>query len=258
MRFASVFIFLVTTQFLCSLYPQAEVHSPSVAVNQGPAELPFMSGSGMPQPSEPQVEILTPHENERFGWGAQVRYAIAVADAVDGSSKYGEIAANECLLEIEYLPGNMATDAKGIIGKAASTPEPTGLSLIKTSTCFGCHADKVTLAGPSFAEIAHRYGNQTGSSRLLGKRIIEGSSGIWGTSEMPAHPEIALEAAERIAAYILEQGAKKYSWIYPGFEGTFRIIDKPAAASKGVYRLTASYTSKAQRRGQHSVVLEVE
>ena len=261
MKFTSVFIFFAVTQFLCFIKPWAGADSHSVAAGPLAQEIPaktMIKSVEMPQPSEPRVEILTPHENELFTWGNQVRYAVTVTDAVDGSSKYGEITATECLLEIEYLPANIATDVKEIIRKAESKPEPPGLSLIKMSTCFGCHADKITLAGPSFAEIAHRYGNQTGSSKLLGKRIIEGSSGVWGTSEMPSHPDITREAADQIATYILEQGAKKYSWIYPGFEGTLRIIDKPATDTKGVYRLTASYTSKAQRRGQHSMVLKVQ
>jgi len=261
MKFIPVFIFFAVAQFLCFTKPWQNAGSQSVSSDALAVEMPeegMIKSVEVHQPSEPKVEILTPHENESFKWGNQVRYAIAVADAVDGSSKYGEIAATECLLEIEYLPATIATDVKAIAGKAASTPEPPGLGWMKTSTCFGCHADKIKLAGPSFAEIAQRYGNQTGSSGLLGKRIIEGSSGVWGTSEMPSHPEITTEAAEQIAAYILEQGAKKNSWIYPGFEGTFRIIDKPAPGAKGVYRLTASYTSKAQRRGQHSVVLKVE
>ncbi|SHG45263.1 Cytochrome c551/c552 [Chryseolinea serpens] len=261
MKFTSVFIFFAVVQFLCFIEPWANAGSPSVAADTVAPEMPeetIIKSVEVHQPSEPRVEILTPHENESFTWGSQVRYAIAVADAVDGASKYGEITATECLLEIEYLPATIATDVKAIVAKAASRPEPPGLSRMKMSTCFGCHADKITLAGPSFAEIAQRYGNQTGSSRLLGKRIIEGSSGVWGASEMPSHPDITTEAAEQIATYILEQGAKKNSWIYPGFEGTFRIIDKPATDAKGVYRLTASYTSKAQRRGQHSVVFKVE
>jgi cytochrome c len=261
MKFTPVFIFFVGAQLLCFTEPWASAVSLSVAGDDLALEMReegMIKSVEVHQPSAPKVEILTPHENETVTWGIQVRYAIAVVDAVDGSSKYGEIAATECLLEIEYLPATAATDVKAIVGKAASTPESPGLSRMKTSTCFGCHADKIKLAGPSFAEIAQRYGNQTGSSGLLGKRIIEGSSGVWGTSEMPSHPEITTEAAEQIATYILEQGAKKNSWIYPGFEGTFRIIDKPAPGAKGVYRLTASYTSKAQRRGQHSVVLKVD
>jgi len=260
MKFTSVFIFFAVIQFLYFIKPWTPAGSHSVSAEPA-QEMPAnttLKSIGIPQASEPRVEIQTPHENEQFTWGNQVRYAITVTDEVDGSSKYGEIPATGCLLEIEYLPANVATDEKAIITKAESKPEPPGLSLIKMSTCFGCHADKITLAGPSFAEIAHRYGNQTGSGKLLGKRIIEGSSGIWGTSEMPSHPDITTEAAEQIATYILEQGAKKYSWIYPGFEGTFRIIDKPANDTKGVYRLTASYMSKAQRRGQHSMVLKVQ
>jgi len=207
--------------------------------------------------SPPQVKILMPEADQVYTWGTQVRYTINVSDVKDGESKYGEINANEVLLEITYLPvtkGGVMTEQ---IKKVQATQEPRGLALIKKSTCFGCHADKTRVAGPSFLEIAGKYEPRPEMIKTLGTHIVKGSSGIWGSMEMPAHPDFTQEEAKQIADYILRQGANKYHWVYPGLEGAFRVIEKPENDSEGIYILTASYTNKTNVLGKHSVVLKI-
>lgn len=209
------------------------------------------------QNSSPSVKILLPEDKETFTWESQIRYAIEVSDAADGESRYGEINANEVLLEIAYMPVSNAELVKEQVEEAKIREEHQGLTLMKKSTCFGCHADKNRTAGPSFSEIAEKYEQNSNTIKTLGNNIVQGSSGIWGSLEMPAHPDFTLEEAMQIADYILEQGGKKHHWVYPGLEGTIRIINKPENDSQGVYILTASYTSQSQVRGQHTIVLEI-
>ena len=206
------------------------------------------------QAAAPQIKILMPEGKSAYVWGEQVRYSIVVSDQKDGESKYGEIPAMECLLTLEYLPVNKQEE----IQKTTERKEEKGLSLIKKSTCFGCHAQKTRLAGPSFQQIAAKYGLSKITIDNLGKHIQNGSQGIWGEQQMPAHPDFTEEQRNVIAKYVLEIGNHPYRWIYPGLEGTFRIIDKPSIDHGGVYVLTASYTSTSGAEGRHSVVLIIK
>jgi cytochrome c len=201
----------------------------------------------------PQVRIIAPDETKTYTWNEQVRYAISVSDKQDGDSKYGEIPSNECSLSITYLPGNKESDIKELIDRE----EDPALLLIKRSTCFGCHAHKAKLSGPSFEAIATRYGNDETTIKNISGKILNGSKGTWGDEQMPAHPDLTEEQRRKIAAYILEMGDKPNYWIYPGLEGSFRTIEKPKTDTQGVYVLTAGYTSRSGKDGRHSVVLKV-
>ncbi len=211
----------------------------------------------------PKVKILLSQKNEEFyTWHEYVRYAIDVSDTIDGDSKYSDINVTEVVLEIEFLPIIEGKDLKeeeikDKINIAEKELENRGLSLMKNSTCFGCHADKTKHTGPSFSEIAERYENTSSNIESLAGSILEGSKRVWGSAEMPSNPDLTILETERIATFILNQGAKKNNWILPGLEGTFRIIQKPQNEVKGLYILTASYTSTSKMRGHHSIILNI-
>lgn len=212
----------------------------------------------------PKVKILLSQKNEEFyTWDEHVRYSIEVSDSIDGDSKYGEIKVTEVVLELEFSPITEGEELneeeiKDKIKIAEEEPRYLGLSLMKNSTCFGCHADKAKHTGPSFSEIAEKYKNTTSNIESLAGHILEGSTGVWGSAEMPSHPDFTVLETERIATFILNQGAKKNNWILPGLEGTFRIIKKPENTVKGLYVLTASYISTLKMRGQCSIILNIQ
>jgi len=208
--------------------------------------------------SVPEVKILLSEDREFFAWDSQIRYSINVSDIEDGHSKYGEINGNAVLLEIEFLPITNEEEIKEKIKISVKEPEHKGLAFMKRSTCFGCHADKTRLAGPSFLEMAERYERTFSNIKSLAANILEGSSGIWGSSPMPAHPDLTVKETEQMADYILKQGRRKDKWILPGLEGIFRIIKKPNNSVNGLYILTASYTSKSQVKGQDSIILKIK
>ncbi|WP_091873299.1 c-type cytochrome [Pricia antarctica] len=218
-----------------------------------------ISSNQIQDKSLPNVKLsVSPNSEEYYHWDTDVRYSIEVSDAVDGDSKYGEININEVLLEIEFLPKTDREEGKEIIKISDIEPDDKGLSLLKKSTCFNCHADKTVLAGPSFSKIAERYKNTAGTIKSLSHRILNGSIGEWGSMEMPAHPDLTSEETEQMASYILLQGGKKNNWVLPGLEGTFRIIKKPGNVTEGIYMLTASYTSTSLMKGQFSRKLHIK
>jgi cytochrome c len=210
------------------------------------------------QGEAPKVKIVSPEDKKIISWSSQMRYEITVADAKDGDSKYGEINGSQCLMEVSFLPVKNNLDAGAAIKKLQTKKEHPGLSLIRTSNCFGCHSDKARLAGPSFEEMAKKYKPDVQTLSNLSRHILEGSINIWGSAQMPAHTEFNKEQGIAMARYILEQGKNQTQWIYAGLDGMVKIVEKPANISEGVYVLTASYTSTSKLRGQHSIILSIK
>ena len=209
--------------------------------------------------SPPVVRITRPPDTQALRWGSPFRYAIAVSDREDGESASGAIPPHAILLEVEY---RRPTDAAGRVRPA---DERAGLDVLRTSACFSCHADKISLVGPSFSAIAERYGNDAETLARLGGHIRMGSSGSWGALAMPPHSHLSEDEALAAARFIVEQGRRRDRWVYAGAEGVIRIVDKAADTDTGTCTLTASYLDHGiggvpttRTRGEHSVTFVIE
>lgn len=222
----------------------------------------FICADYLVENNAPQVTIISPAPNARFSWNSVVNYSIKVADKEDGLSEYEEINAKEVLLEVRYLPN--AAFAKKYLDQKKNEKEHTGLTMIKRSDCFTCHASKSKLIGPSFELIAKKYKLNEINSNRIAKNIINGSKGLWGNEAMPAHQLLKANEVKQMVNWILQNGANPNLLFYPGIEGAFRTKEKPAkGAAKTVMVLTASYTDhggkeKAQDKkyGQHSIIVQ--
>ena len=104
---------------------------------------------------------------------------MTVQDAEDGSSdtKAAEFGVRT-LVTSSFLPAD---------GKAVAV-DP-GLSLMRQSDCFNCHAMETPLVGPAFVAIADKYRKQAGADELLNQKVRLGGSGVWGQIPMLAHPQ---------------------------------------------------------------------
>src|SRR6476620_2005277 len=182
----------------------------------------------------PVVKIETPANKSSYAWNTTVSYSISVSDKEDGESQYQEISPNEVFLQVNYVPA--ATASVKQIVKA----DPPGLTVLKTSNCFNCHTVHTKSIGPSFSEISKRYTFSKPHIDLLAKRITNGSTGVWGATAMPSHPELSNEKVQQVVQWILKNGAQPDLNIYRGVEGSFRLAP-PATKQKGSYVLTASY-----------------
>lgn len=214
--------------------------------------------------SPPKVTITTSgNNNGKFQWNSRIHYRINVSDEEDGSSEYNEINANEVLLKVVYLPDSSKVE-KYLSDGVNTGMEHPGLSLIKISDCFNCHAAKNKLIGPSFEQIAKRYPYSPTSIEMLTKKMIDGSSGVWGETPMPPHPDLNTEQAKQIIDWVLNYNSNPDIAYFPGMEGTFRTKEKPVNdTGKGAYILTASYTDHGlkdnpehRKRGHDSIVLK--
>lgn len=222
----------------------------------------FGSFSNSQENQSPVVKIVAPANKSKFQWNTLLQYKISVDDAEDGNSEYDEIATNEVLLKVTWLPDSSSAK-KYLQEQAKQLADQAGLASIKVSTCFNCHHSKDKLIGPSFDLIAKRYPRNAKIAESLAQKIIKGSSGIWGNTAMPANPELKMDIAKKMVSWILENNADPDTYFLTGTTGALRTREKPPhGAASGVYVLTASYEdhgvngmTQLRKRGQHSVIL---
>jgi cytochrome c len=212
------------------------------------------------QNKPPVVKILSPENNTSIEPNALIRYAISVSDEEDGKSEFQEIASNEVFLEITYVPdSSKAADYLATSNK--NLAEPPGLTHIKASDCFNCHAIKNKLQGPPFSEIAKRYPDNPSTIETLAMRVMKGNTGIWGNAAMPPHADITQQQARQIIQWILKNAADPNRDLYAGLEGSFRTRAK--SQTQGLYILTATYLDhglkdmpQLRQSGQHTILLK--
>ncbi len=74
--------------------------------------------------------------------------------------------------------------------------------ILADNNCSACHGMETKLVGPSFKEIAAKYGKKD-SQTYLEEKIKAGSSGVWGAIPMPAQA-ISAENAKLVAAWLAQ------------------------------------------------------
>ncbi|TAH26865.1 MAG: PKD domain-containing protein [Cytophagales bacterium] len=144
----------------------------------------------------PEISIQFPSHGTFFWPGDEVQYQINVKDKEDGIVNAKNISINTNT----YFSG-------------ANTAQPYGEKLIQESDCKSCHQENSKSVGPSFVQISNRYaGTDDIGITQIGKKIVSGGSGIWGTYVMSAHPQLEIEEAKEMVKYILsltEENHKK-------------------------------------------------
>lgn len=114
--------------------------------------------------------------------------------------------------------------------RAADPAEHPAIGLMKKSDCLACHKPDVRSVGPSFLEIAGRYGET--DIPALAAKVVKGGSGAWGEIPMSPHPTLAAEDLKAILTYIVSFGktatggaaapAKPIPGTKPGGEPAYR------------------------------------
>jgi cytochrome c len=186
----------------------------------------------------PVVKAEITRGNKTFYFpGTPVSYTVEVEDREDGTTKEGKIGAEAVTVSFDYLKGY---DMTGIAqGHQRASFELPGKSLIDNSDCKSCHLVDQKSAGPSYKGIAAKYKAKPGAIDELAVKVIKGGAGVWGTTEMSAHPQISVEDAKQMVEYILSMGDEKKKVKLP-LSGTVT----PGAEEDGAYILTATYFDK--------------
>ena len=180
--------------------------------------------------AEPKVEFVQPLEGDFFTPGQPVKYRVAVSDKEDGesSAKPAEFGART-LVSAAFL----RSDGK----EEALDP---GMTRMKQSDCFNCHAAEQTVVGPSLVDIAAKYRGQPGAMDLLTKKIREGGSGVWGQIPMLPHPQHTDDEVVIMLRWMLSlEKGKGGPALLRGIEGE---VVAPKSDKPGRYVMEATYT----------------
>ncbi|MDO5625505.1 MAG: c-type cytochrome [Pseudomonadota bacterium] len=84
-----------------------------------------------------------------------------------------------------------------------SAPAMADEALAKSKNCMACHAVDKKLVGPSYKDVAAKFGNQPGAVDMLAGRIQKGSQGVWGAVPMPPNANVNADEAKKLATWVL-------------------------------------------------------
>jgi len=189
----------------------------------------------------PSLRITIP-ENDSIYWdGKTINYTITVNDAQDGSTTDNSIDPNDVKVTFDYIAEGKDM-VKATIGHQRNII-PEGKQLIDATDCKACHAVGEKVNGPSYTEIAERYGEA--DTGYLVSKIIKGGGGVWGEGAMAAHPQLNVEEVTKIVDYILTlKPNKDISEKSLPLAGTLRFDQHEKRKGEGTYVLMASYRDK--------------
>lgn len=86
---------------------------------------------------------------------------------------------------------------------AVSAPVMANEALAKSKNCMACHSVDKKLVGPSYKDVAAKFGKEAGAADMLAGKIIKGSSGTWGAVPMPPNANVSEAEAKTLATWIL-------------------------------------------------------
>ncbi|MFZ6012406.1 MAG: ThuA domain-containing protein [Bacteroidota bacterium] len=198
------------------------------------AKLQIIAGN-----APPTAKAMITRGNKTFFFaGAPVQYAVEVNDIEDGTTKDGKIKDEDVTVTFNYLKG---FDMTGIAqGHQKPSLELPGKALMDKSDCKSCHLIDQKSAGPSYLDVANRYKTKEGARDELAAKVIKGGAGVWGTTEMAAHPQISVDDAKKMIDYILSLGEQRAEVKKLPLTGT--VI--PGNETDGAYLLTVTYYDK--------------
>ena len=93
-----------------------------------------------------------------------------------------------------------------LAGAMACGPALADLQLATARNCMACHAVDKKMVGPSYQDVAKKYGGQKDAAATLAKSIKAGGSGKWGPVPMPAQAALSDADALTLATWILAGG----------------------------------------------------
>jgi len=116
---------------------------------------------------------------------------------------HGNLAEQNRLIgPVRGWGASAATPAKTADPAIAARGDPIR-PLAEKSGCLACHAQKQRLVGPSLAEIASRYRNDSGAETRLFAKVKSGGQGAWGNVPMPPQPQLPENDIRSLIRWIL-------------------------------------------------------
>ena len=161
------------------------------------SSLPVIVGN-----TRPKVSFTKPSDGDFFVPGKSIEYQVVVSDFEDGTSDPDE--AEEDGKHFIELSASMRVSVEAIPAtrKADAEAEDPGLVMIRKSDCLNCHAPNRPLVGPSFVQIANKYRDQPHQLQESVKRVLQGSTGVWGKIGMLPHLQHTPAEVTKMVEYV--------------------------------------------------------
>jgi glucose/arabinose dehydrogenase/type 1 glutamine amidotransferase/cytochrome c551/c552 len=185
----------------------------------------------------PVVSIDVKNANKSFYLpGQPINYSVSVTDKDDTS----KIDPANLFVSVDYVVG---FDKAGTpMGHQQGGGTVAGKSLMLSLDCKSCHKENEKSVGPSFMQVSQKYSKDPNAITYLSQKIIKGGGGVWGETQMAAHPNLPQSDVQQIVQWVLSlanQSAIKKSLPQTG------TITPPANVKPGATMvLSASYTDK--------------
>ncbi len=87
----------------------------------------------------------------------------------------------------------------------AAGPVLANQTLATQKNCMACHAVDKKQVGPSYKDVAQKYGGQKDAVDKLTQKVLKGGSGAWGAVPMPANPQVTEAEARQLVQWVLSQ-----------------------------------------------------
>ena len=84
-----------------------------------------------------------------------------------------------------------------------AAPAMADEAMAKAKNCMACHATDKKVVGPSYKDVAAKYGKEAGAVDKLAAKIQKGGSGVWGAVPMPPNANVNADEAKKLATWIL-------------------------------------------------------
>jgi cytochrome c len=96
-----------------------------------------------------------------------------------------------------------AAAAPAAATSAAAPAGADGAALLQKNGCLACHAIDKKVVGPSYKEVAAKYGADKNAAAMLAQKVKAGSAGVWGQVPMPPNAQVSDADLQVITKYIL-------------------------------------------------------
>ncbi|WP_343675294.1 c-type cytochrome [Paraburkholderia heleia] len=103
------------------------------------------------------------------------------------------------------LAAALAIGMAGALGPPPARAQhgSAGLALAQQQNCMSCHSVTRNFMGPALRDIGAKYAGKPDAQTYLTHKILEGSTGVWGTVPMPANTQLNPAQAAQLANWIL-------------------------------------------------------
>ncbi|SIO58677.1 cytochrome c [Burkholderia sp. GAS332] len=86
---------------------------------------------------------------------------------------------------------------------AAHAEPPAGLVLAQQQNCMSCHSVTRPFMGPALHDVAAKYAGREDAASYLKHKILDGSTGVWGSVPMPANTQLTPDQAATLANWVM-------------------------------------------------------